>query len=120
MCILCSSPAGAKPLLKCGDKFPCLTLHYLPALQPVQTLAGAAAVDQLAALLQQELQEREVRGGAAVAQQQRRQQQESAATAPLPSAAAAGEQGQLVVLRRGAVDPALRHTQRQGRPLAIG
>lgn len=76
------SPAGAKLVLKSGEKPPCITLHYLPSLQPVQTLAGPAALGQLRHLLQ-----------------------EQAATAPPPAPApeATGTgPGSLVVLRKGA------------------
>jgi hypothetical protein len=42
-----SRRVGAKPALRSGERFPCITLHYLPSLQPWATLAGPAAVQQL-------------------------------------------------------------------------
>ena len=43
--------AGAKLLLKSGERFPCITLHYLPSLQPFATLAGEGALGALRAAL---------------------------------------------------------------------
>lgn len=87
-----SLPAGAKPVLKSGERFPCITLHYLPSLEPVATLAGPGAVEQLRAAL------REHAPAAA--------QPAVVAAAPVsaPAAAAAPASGSLVALKRGAAE----------------
>ena len=81
-----AKPAGAKPVLKSGEKFPCITLHYLPSLQPVQTLSGSGALEAL----QTALREHATTVVAA-----------PAATAAGASPAAAGR---LVTLKKGAAE----------------
>lgn len=79
------APAGAKLVLKSGDKLPCITVHYLPSLQPVQALTGPGALAQLQQLLQEQ----------------------AAGPAPPPPActhAAVADPGRLVVLRKGAAE----------------
>lgn len=44
---------GAKPVLRDGLKFPCLTLHHPPYLQPVTMLTGPSAIADLAKELSQ-------------------------------------------------------------------
>lgn len=39
--------AGAKPVLKNGLKWPCFTVHNAPDLQPIDTIAGAHAVNSV-------------------------------------------------------------------------
>lgn len=72
-------------MLKSGDKPPCITLHYLPSLQPVQTLAGPGAVRQLQRLLEERA---------------------AAPPPPVPASrpAPAAGPGRLVVLRKGAAE----------------
>ncbi|KAL4436621.1 hypothetical protein ABPG75_003760 [Micractinium tetrahymenae] len=88
-----SRRAGAKLVLKSGDKLPCITLHYLPSLQPVQTLAGPSALSQLQKLLQEQAAAAPPPAAAAAA---------PAATAS--ASAAAAQPGRLVVLRKGAAE----------------
>ncbi len=79
--------AGAKPVLRSGDKFPCITLHYLPSLQPVQTLAGSGAVEALQAALREHAATAAVAPAAAAA----------AGAGPAPA-------GRLVALKKGAAE----------------
>lgn len=66
---------GAKPVVKHGAKWPCITVHHAPSLMPWKTLTGDGAVDQLRAVLTQELgvtvrqvnEEKNVAAGALVA-----------------------------------------------------
>jgi hypothetical protein len=96
-----SRRAGAKPLLRSGAKFPCITLHQLPSLQPVATLAGPDAVREL----QQALREH----AAAAAASQRpapAAAPAAAGTAAAPASVAAAGQppSRLVVLKKGAAE----------------
>jgi hypothetical protein len=42
---------GAKPILRSGGRFPCVTLHAPPSLQPLEELAGEGALARLRAAL---------------------------------------------------------------------
>lgn len=42
---------GAKPILRDGGKFPAVSLHTAPALQPLRMLTGPSALKDLAAAL---------------------------------------------------------------------
>ena len=88
-------PAGAKPILKSGDKWPCLTVHYLPSLQPAATFTGAAALDHLHRLLREQ-------AAPPVAVSSRAPVQPAAAAAAAPAAGPPAPPSQLVVLRKGA------------------
>ena len=46
-----SNRQGAKPVLKDGRKWPCFTVHIAPDLQPVETVAGAHAINSIAKLI---------------------------------------------------------------------
>ena len=46
-----SNRQGAKPVLKDGRKWPCFTVHKAPDLQPIETLAGAHAVNSIGKLI---------------------------------------------------------------------
>ena len=101
-----SRRAGAKPLLKSHDKLPCITLHYLPSLQPVAMLAGPTAVEQLKQALLEHACRQPVTPAAAL------QATVQAATGPGSSdgqqqsaaATAAAEPSKLVVLKKGATE----------------
>lgn len=58
---------GAKPVLRGEDKFPCLTLHHPPSLQPSQKFTGGAALEQLSATLEEAGLERKSPAAAAAA-----------------------------------------------------
>lgn len=51
-----SRRAGAKPVLRGEEKFPCLTAHFPPSLQPAAKFTGAAAMRQLQAFLDENLE----------------------------------------------------------------
>ncbi|PRW34073.1 cobalamin synthesis P47K [Chlorella sorokiniana] len=102
-----SRRAGAKPVLKSGDKFPCITLHYLPSLQPVQTLAGSGAIEALQAALREHAVAAPAATAAAAA---------AAVAAPGPAAA-----GRLVALKKGAAEykEALTAARDAGAPVVV-
>eukprot|EP00887_Chlorella_sp_A99_P008139 scaffold12.g8139.t1 len=54
---------GAKPGLKSGEKWPCLTLHYAPSLQPAACFCGLQAVERLGEALREHERDAAARGG---------------------------------------------------------